>query len=864
MKKLILVILVAAVLLGGCSSMRGRGRGPVEAFMLLAVNNPGLAEDVAGIINERGEPKSVELVLPPGTDKRGLVAFLSLNSEATVTIISSGSRVVQDNGRTANDFAVPLLYSIEVAGDEEPWQYRVTARDADTDARLAAIAFPEGHVLQPGFNPAVKDYSVKVPYASRIVKIAAKGQSRYLKSLSIGTVESGGAAAVAGVDFTSGEELDFTITTLAEDGVSSEQYTITLIRGAPDKNAALASLEIAGGLISPLFSPDRLIYLAQVPFSTKEVTVETVSQSQFATVAIARSAEAGQTQPGGSAIEYQQLTENQKRGILEFATGDRLPLLVSVTAQDGSVLEYQVEIIRAAPDSNNLLASLAVTDGSLSPSFAAQRSDYGAIVPYAAKEVFISARSQSAVARVALEPGSDLDAATRSSFSYRGDPASVQGAVIDFAGIERLSVLVRVIAENGSVQSYSLKIRRAAPDSNTNLASLTALQGVLRPAFTPRTATYSVSLPASVGSAQLSLRAASSVATVGVVDQPSIAAAVSQDLSVAVNPGEARVVSFVVTAEDGSQRLFRIEVRRAGVPAVQPTEAQPTTVQPPAVQPTEVQPAEVQPAEVQPTAVQPAEAQPLLSGRIAVELKNLRLETREAAALAANKEEIGTIATITARIYRTDTVLLQDNIPVKVRSQGKTWALTMAYHSGSITLQSGRLIEIELAIPTSGGRYLHYTEALQAATDLTLQPSFMLFGENPRVGWPAPGTPVSVDGYVSLLPPGKGGAKAEVGEEEFERNSKGEYGIGVDITDAASGRLLGRDTVWTRPGLARGRVFGFSRQMELPEGASVRYLLQAKAKNGRVWQADGIAEVWTTRLNYAGGFNPAVMVMNGH
>ncbi len=854
-RKIALILLAAALLasLNGCSSMRGRGRGPVDAFMLLAANNPGLTADVTGIISERGEPKTIELVLPPGTDKRGLVAFLSLNSEATVTIISSGSRVVQDNGRTANDFAAPLLYSIEAAGDEEPWLYRVTAREADTDARLAAIAFPEGYVLQPGFNPAVKDYSVKVPYATRIVKIEAKGQSRYLKSISIGTVESGGAAAVAGVDFASGDELDFTITTLAEDGVSSEQYAITLIRGAPDRNAALASLEIAGGLISPLFSPNRLLYLAQVPFATTEVTVKAASQSPFATVAIARSAEAGQTQPSGPAFQYQQLTDSQKGGTLEFATGDRLPLLVSVTAQDGSLLEYQVEIIRAAPDGNNLLASLAITDGSLSPSFAAERSAYGGIVPYAAKEVRISARSQSAVARVALEPGSEVDAATRSGFSYRGDPASAQGAVIDFTGIERLSVLVRLTAENGSVRRYSLKIQRGAPDSNADLGSLTASQGVLRPAFTPRTATYSVSLPAGVGSTQLSVQAARSVATVGVVDQPSIAPAVSQALSVAVNPGEVRVVSFVVTAEDGSQRLFRIEVRRAGAPAVQPS------AQPPA-QPS-AQPSAQSPD--QPPA-QPPAAQTPLSGRIAVEVKNLRLGEREAAALSAGKELIGTAATVTARAYRTNSVLLQDKIPVQVRRQGKTWALTMANRSGGIALQSGGLVEIEVAIPASGGRYLYYTEALQAAADLTLQPPFMLLGQNPRVAWPVMGTPVRVAGYVSLLPPGKGGAGAEVGEDDFERNAKGEYGISVDINDAASGQLLGRDMVWTRPGLARGRVFGFSGQMELPEGAQVRYFMQAKAKNGRVWQSEGIAEVWTTRLEYAGGFQPAVLVIYGY
>jgi hypothetical protein len=865
MKKMTCVILAAAALLallGGCSSMRGRGRGPVDAFMLLAAGNPGLTRDVAGSINERSDPKTIELVVPPGTDKSRLVATLSLNSEATITVISSGSPVVQTNGRTANDFTAPVTYSLEVPGEEEPWLYRVSVREADTDAKLAGIVFPEGYALAPGFSPDVQSYRVEVPYATRIVKIEARGRSRLLGSITIGTVESRGAAAVAGVDFSAGDSLDFTITTLAEDGVTAEQYTVTLLRGAPDSNAALAGLEIGGGLLSPRFVPERLTYMAQVPFATTAVTVAATPQSSFATVSVVETPEGAR--PGSSAFQYQQLTDARQGGSLEFRGGERLPLLVTVTAQDGSVQEYRVEIIRAAPDRNNLLASLEVADGSLSPVFTAAARAFGATVPYASREVRITARPQSSVAEVVLEPGSEVEAAMPGGFTYRGDPAE-QGAVIGFAAGERLSVLVRVTAEDGSVQRYLLKIRRGAPDSNADLASLTVSSGVLRPLFSPRTASYVVSLPAAEGSVQLALRAASSVATVSWVDQPSLPAAISQAVSVALNPGEARVVSFAVTAQDGSERLYRIEVRRAGTPAAQPP-AQPP-VQPPAQPPVQppaqppVQPP-VQPPAAQPPAAQPPAAQPL-SGRVVVEAKNLRLEEREAAALTAEKALIGSAARITVRTYRTNDILLQDTTPVQARRQGKTWALTLAYRSGSLALSGGRLVEIEVAIPTSSGSYLHYTEAFWSAAEMNLTPPFLLFGRDPRVAWPAVGSPVPVEGYVSLRPPGRGGAGPEVGEEEFERNTQGEYGISVAISDAAGGRLLGSDTVWTRPGLARGRVFGFSKPMQLPEGAAVRCLLEAKAKNGRLWRSEGFTEVWTTRLEYAGGFQPVVLLVAG-
>ena len=118
-----------AVVLMGCASM-GRGRGPVESFVIPAAANPGLPADIVGRVTPGGEPREVLLVVPPGMNLHALVAKFSLNAEATITVISSGSRVVQQNGVTPNDFTTPVLYSVEVAGEKDPWHYRVTVSDA--------------------------------------------------------------------------------------------------------------------------------------------------------------------------------------------------------------------------------------------------------------------------------------------------------------------------------------------------------------------------------------------------------------------------------------------------------------------------------------------------------------------------------------------------------------------------------------------------------------------------------------------------------------------------------------------------------------------------------------------------------------
>ena len=82
----------------------------------------------------------------------------------------------------------------------------------------------------------------------------------------------------------------------------------------------------------------------------------------------------------------------------------------------------------------------------------------------------------------------------------------------------------------------------------------------------------------------------------------------------------------------------------------------------------------------------------------------------------------------------------------------------------------------------------------------------------------------------------------------------------VTFTDAA-GKVLATDTVWTKPGLPRSHVFEFSKVLALPEGATVKYTLNAKAKSGKVWTTTGSTQIWTTNLAYEVGFEPVTLLI---
>ena len=382
--------LAAVVLfsLAGCASSGGRGPGPLQSFALTAGVNPGLTQTVLGVIDERQEPKVISVVVPPGTNVGALVATLSLKQEAVISVVSTGAKVVQANGSTPNDFSVPVLYSIEVPGDKKAWQYTVTVRQADTEARLASMSFPDGYTLVPAFSSSVNRYSVEVPFATTSVRIALRAISPWLRNMSVAGTSSVGAAATAAVPFASGSQQSVLVETLAEDGVSRSSYQIVVRRGAPDRNAALAGLEVADGSLAPVFNPGLSGYQAEVAFAAKTVVVRAWPQSSFSAVALS-SADQSAAEP----LRVSGDPASKAGARLDFSAVDIIPLVVTVTAQDGSVRQYALNISRGEPDHNYFLGALAVDNSALGPAFAANVYAYRAMVPFAARQLTMRARS---------------------------------------------------------------------------------------------------------------------------------------------------------------------------------------------------------------------------------------------------------------------------------------------------------------------------------------------------------------------------------------------------------------------------------------------------------------------------------------
>jgi hypothetical protein len=925
LRSLLLAIAVVAAF-SGCVSV-AKPRGPVDAFLFSAGANPELKQDAPGALNMRSDPLEISVVVPPGTDKRRLVATFSLNAEATITVISTGQRVAQHNGATPNDFTASVLYEIQVAKEKKPWRYRVSVREAETNARLAQLAFPEGSTLTPAFNPQVKNYTVVVPFATRLLRISARAESQHLKSVTFDGVAAGGASTAGNVDFSTGQERLISIETLAEDGVSRDRYTLTVRRGEPDRNSLLGALEALEGTLAPSFSPQRTEYSLQVPFGAARVALRARSQSGLASLSLSTIAASGQTQERAAVQTTGKLTDASGASV-EFVGLDWLPLILTVTAEDGSKRDYLVEVARAEPDHNNALASLSVEGAAFSPAFAPTVRSYVVRVPYATRQMAVTAVAQSPVAGAVLE----LASLPQGTPAPRGDLAAPGGALVSFAAGDRMSLAVAVTAQDGNTLRYLLEIRRQPPERNADLSLLVPTAGSLVPAFNARTVSYTLRLPAAVEVAAFNLATASRVAKLS-VEPP--AALSGSTLSVPVAAGQSLVVNIMVTAEDGTQRLYRIGITREGSAGGSTTGGSTTggqTGTPPGgtrlalLQLAGVQSglpaAQLVPAfdpavtayEVQvpagtdallilarpesPTSAVTLDGQPLpaagrrialgagasfnlalevkaqngvtaryslhlsreaaapaAAGALLVTAKNLRLGNRELTALAGRGETVTAQGLLTVRVYRSNQVLAQLPIAVGTRMEGLNLAISLEQRVDKLQAASGKMVEVETAIPTSGGRFLCYTGALLLEQDARLEIPFLLLADNPRVSWPAPGTLVNVTGYRSLLAPGK----ILGGGVDLEKNAKGEASLNIQLADSRTNALLGQVVALVKPG--PGRVFSFDRALKLAEGAQVSYSMGAKARGGKIWKATGKAQVWTTSPAYNGGFEPVLLFM---
>ena len=213
----------------------------------------------------------------------------------------------------------------------------------------------------------------------------------------------------------------------------------------------------------------------------------------------------------------------------------------------------------APPLSGNCkLASLTVSNATISPAFSTGTTSYSASVPFTTGTLKVSAKAEDKDAKVTIK-NTKLTAG------------------------KTTTVTITVKAANGTTKTYSIKVKRAqdpnyVPSSNADLKALSVKGFHISPAFSKEVKQYYVWLPYETETVALSAETANKNAelTIGEVT--------------ALEIGKGTDIPVTVTAEDGTEAIYTVTAIRAPAPEDTPDFLNPTIPEPepaPTADPTE-------------------------------------------------------------------------------------------------------------------------------------------------------------------------------------------------------------------------------------------------------------------------------------
>jgi gliding motility-associated-like protein len=389
-----------------------------------------------------------------------------------------------------------------------------------TNGNLSSLAISQGS-LSPSFASGTNNYTATVatgvtsltltPTLSDVNARVTVNGSQIISGTSSGSISLNVGPNVIPVNVT------------AQDGTTTNPYNVTVTR-LPSSDATLNSFTISTGTPTPdVYN----VYRSNVANTVTSFDVTAVVHEPNATITV----------NGNPATSGTPVT-------LPLNLGDNAYNLV-VTAQDGTTQSYYGIVINRAFSSNNLLNSLALSAGSLSPAFDSATLNYTVQVSNATKSIDIT-------------PTFDATAYG----THDGLPAPSGAAFTSALAIGDNQVPITVTAQNGTPRTYNITVNRAASTDATlvNLGIMTTISGLDVP-FDSAIYTYNTTVTSDVTAFTLKPIATNDGATItvnGVALNTATGNAVTLQYFSAAEP-----MVIVVTAGDGvTQKTYTVNVTR--------------------------------------------------------------------------------------------------------------------------------------------------------------------------------------------------------------------------------------------------------------------------------------------------------------
>ena len=326
---------------------------------------------------------------------------------------------------TAEDGAATQTYTVTVTRSGTP----------STDATLSSLNL-SNVTLDSTFASGTQSYTASV--ANSVMSTAVTAHTTDPNAAEP-VIKRGGTEYPDGIVPLAGGDNIITVEVTAEDGTTTQTYTVTVTRDAPplSNDATLSSLSLSVTL-APTFVSGTYSYTASVAndITSTTVTAETADSNATSVIKLDGTEDAD--------------------GTVALALGANT-ITVEVTAEDGTTtLTYTVTVTRDAPLSNDAtLSSLSLSDGTLDPTFMSGTQSYTASVANSVTSTMVTAETTDPNA---AEPVIKLDGTEDTD----GTVALAEGNNI---------ITVEVTAEDGTTTlTYTVTVTRATDTANLVLS----------------------------------------------------------------------------------------------------------------------------------------------------------------------------------------------------------------------------------------------------------------------------------------------------------------------------------------------------------------------------------------------------------
>lgn len=370
----------------------------------------------------------------------GSVSVTPTRQDATATITVNGQATNSGQARTItlnpasqsqSTTTIPIVV-IAQNSSQKTYTVNVIRAAPGGNNNLSALTVSPGALNSP-FTANDMTYTVDVASTVSSVTVSAtKADTNATMTVNGQPTNSGQARTIQLNGAGSNTVVNIAVTAPNN---SSKTYIITVERAAQASNNNLSALSVTPGPLTPTFTQNTLTYTVNVASTVSSVNVSATKADTSAVMS------EDVTAPQGTATGQANISLGGQ--------GTTTPVLIAVTAPNGSSKTYRINVVRALPSSNNNLSALTVSPGPLTPSFAAATEDYTVGVATDVSSINVSATKADANAVMSGSVTAGIGVPTgQATIPLNGAGASTP-------------VTITVTAPNGNSKTYSITVNRA-------------------------------------------------------------------------------------------------------------------------------------------------------------------------------------------------------------------------------------------------------------------------------------------------------------------------------------------------------------------------------------------------------------------